>query len=185
MIVAKIQDNEVVDCVDAPDSAWCNEFLGGEWVGYVPSRKNTPGIGYQYDSQKDVFIPKKIISSHVLDETSATWVHPPSKSVVYLKLPESQAELLSRLLSYISTNTEDLFYDYIARGQDFYLRLSLSDTISLGRNLNIQSITDALTRINLPNKDQFLANVQAGQGRTTTIQILIPGSWSALTVTLP
>ena len=44
--------------------------------GGTPFRKNHAGIGYQYDSQRDAFIPIKPYNSWVLNEQTCTWEAP-------------------------------------------------------------------------------------------------------------
>ena len=39
-------------------------------------RKNYAGIGYQYDLQRDAFIPKKPFNSWILNETTCMWESP-------------------------------------------------------------------------------------------------------------
>jgi len=39
-------------------------------------RKNFAGIGFQYDESRDAFIPQKIYTSWVLNETSCLWEAP-------------------------------------------------------------------------------------------------------------
>lgn len=53
-----------------------NTSLGEHSNGGVPFRKNYAGIGYQYDAQRDAFIPPKIHASWVLDEQTCTWKAP-------------------------------------------------------------------------------------------------------------
>jgi hypothetical protein len=42
-------------------------------------RKNYAGIGFQYDQQRDAFIPKKPFNSWVLNETTCRWEAPVAK----------------------------------------------------------------------------------------------------------
>lgn len=61
--------------------AFCQSLYGQDsnWkqTSYSRSfRKNFAGIGYQYDGQRNAFIPPKIYSSWVLDEATCTWVSP-------------------------------------------------------------------------------------------------------------
>ena len=39
-------------------------------------RKNFAGIGYQYDQQRDAFIPKKLYNSWILNEQTCNWEAP-------------------------------------------------------------------------------------------------------------
>jgi hypothetical protein len=39
-------------------------------------RKNYAGIGFQYDLQRDAFIPKKPFNSWILNETTCRWESP-------------------------------------------------------------------------------------------------------------
>jgi hypothetical protein len=39
-------------------------------------RKNFAGIGYQYDQQRDVFIPPKLYQSWILNEDTCQWESP-------------------------------------------------------------------------------------------------------------
>ena len=52
-------------------------ILGGEHqLGGTPFRKNFGSIGYQYDEDKDAFIPPQKYKSWTLDEISYTWKPP-------------------------------------------------------------------------------------------------------------
>ena len=44
--------------------------------GSTPIRKNYAGIGYTYDSERDVFIPPKPYNSWVLNEDTCLWDAP-------------------------------------------------------------------------------------------------------------
>ena len=48
-------------------------------------RKNFAGIGYQYDQQRDAFIPPKPFNSWILNEDTCTWKSPVSKPTEELK----------------------------------------------------------------------------------------------------
>jgi hypothetical protein len=45
----------------------------------IPLRKNHAGIGYNYDEDRDAFIPKKHFNSWVLNEQTCLWEAPFSK----------------------------------------------------------------------------------------------------------
>ena len=45
-------------------------------LGGTPFRKNYAGIGYQYDQQRDAFIPPKPYQSWVLNEQTCQWQSP-------------------------------------------------------------------------------------------------------------
>ena len=53
--------------------------------GGIPFRKNHAGIGYQYDLQKDAFIPPKPYNSWILNETTFLWDPPISKPTEQLE----------------------------------------------------------------------------------------------------
>jgi hypothetical protein len=53
-----------------------NTIGGIHKLGGTPLRKNHAGIGYTYDEDKDVFIPKKPFNSWVLNETTCQWEAP-------------------------------------------------------------------------------------------------------------
>jgi hypothetical protein len=44
--------------------------------GGTPLRKNFAGIGYQYDTVLDAFIPPKPFNSYILDEATGTYMAP-------------------------------------------------------------------------------------------------------------
>jgi hypothetical protein len=57
---------------------FCTQLLGGTWIQTSYNgkfRKNYAGIGYIYDSVKDIFIPPKPFASWLLDEND-TWAAP-------------------------------------------------------------------------------------------------------------
>ena len=50
---------------------------GGEHInGGTPFRKNYPGIGYSYDTDRDAFIPPKPFESWTLNEQTCLWEPP-------------------------------------------------------------------------------------------------------------
>jgi hypothetical protein len=53
-----------------------NTFAGEHSSGGTPFRKNYAGIGYQYDQQKDAFIPPKPFNSWILNEDTCIWNAP-------------------------------------------------------------------------------------------------------------
>lgn len=64
---------------EAVGVAFCQSLLGGNWkqTSYNGTIcKNYAGIGYQYDSTRDAFIPPKPSASWVLDEESCQWTSP-------------------------------------------------------------------------------------------------------------
>ena len=48
-------------------------------------RKNYAGIGFQYDSHRDAFIPQKPFNSWVLDESTCLWEAPIPKPTTELE----------------------------------------------------------------------------------------------------
>jgi hypothetical protein len=46
-------------------------------------RKNFAGIGYQYDEQRDAFIPIKPFNSWILDEDTCLWKSPIERPITY------------------------------------------------------------------------------------------------------
>ena len=53
-----------------------NTQEGVHLLGGTPFRKNFAGIGYEYDSSRDAFIPPKPFASWVLDESTCVWEAP-------------------------------------------------------------------------------------------------------------
>ncbi len=53
-----------------------NTIGGVHQLGGTPFRKNYAGIGYQYDQQRDVFIPPKPYNSWILNEDTCLWDAP-------------------------------------------------------------------------------------------------------------
>lgn len=64
-------------------------LFGGNWVqcsyntqrgkhglGGTPLRKNYPGVGWEYDSIRDAFVPPRPFPSWVLDEKTCCWEAP-------------------------------------------------------------------------------------------------------------
>ena len=86
---AEIDENNVVLRVTVGDNnepdegyQWLLDNLGGTWIktsynGNI--RKNFAGIGYLYDSVRDVFLPPKPYSSWILNEEELNWVAPISR----------------------------------------------------------------------------------------------------------
>ena len=69
--------------------SWLIENLGGTWVKTSYNariRKNYAGIGFQYDTERDAFIPPKPFDSWLLDEETCRWEAPtpmPTDDKVY------------------------------------------------------------------------------------------------------
>jgi hypothetical protein len=53
-----------------------NTFAGEHNLGGTPFRKNYANIGYQYDQQRDAFIPPKPFNSWILNEDTCLWNAP-------------------------------------------------------------------------------------------------------------
>jgi len=53
-----------------------NTYGGIHNKGGIPFRKNYAGIGYQYDQQRDAFIPPKPFNSWILNEDTCLWESP-------------------------------------------------------------------------------------------------------------
>jgi hypothetical protein len=53
-----------------------NTYGGVHQLGGTPFRKNYAGIGYQYDQQRDAFIPPKPYNSWILNEDTCLWDAP-------------------------------------------------------------------------------------------------------------
>jgi hypothetical protein len=75
---SELLDNGVES--EAKGIAFCESLFGHlRWrqTSYSGSiRKNFAGIGYQYDSQRDAFIPPRPFMSWLLDEGACRWVPP-------------------------------------------------------------------------------------------------------------
>jgi hypothetical protein len=63
-----------------PNANWkqtsYNTNAGVHSLGGAPFRKNYAGMGYQYDSQRDAFIPQKPYNSWLLNESTCRWEPP-------------------------------------------------------------------------------------------------------------
>ena len=55
-----------------------NTFAGEHSSGGTAFRKNYAGIGFQYDQQRDAFIPPKPFNSWILNEDTCLWNAPVS-----------------------------------------------------------------------------------------------------------
>jgi hypothetical protein len=53
-----------------------NTFGGEHSSGGTPFRKNYAGVGFQYDQQRDAFIPPKPFNSWILNENTCLWNAP-------------------------------------------------------------------------------------------------------------
>ena len=53
-----------------------NTVGGLHLLGGTPFRKNYPGIGYTYDSERDAFIAAQPFSSWILNEEKCVWEAP-------------------------------------------------------------------------------------------------------------
>ena len=71
-----------------------NTFGGKHELGGTPFRKNFAGIGYEYDSDRDAFIPQKPYNSWVLNEDTCLWEAPvaiPDDSKKYIWVEETKS----------------------------------------------------------------------------------------------
>ena len=80
-----------------PNSVWLqtsyNTRGGVHSNNGTPFRKNFAGIGYQYDSQRDAFIPIKPYQSWILNEQTCSWEAPilyPNDGQIYSWNEENQ-----------------------------------------------------------------------------------------------
>jgi hypothetical protein len=62
-----------------------NTFGGEHSSGGTPFRKNYAGVGFQYDQQRDAFIPPKPFNSWILNETTCNWESPVVKPTTELE----------------------------------------------------------------------------------------------------
>ncbi len=53
-----------------------NTLAGKHNLSGTPFRKNYAGIGFQYDQQRDAFIPPKPFNSWILNEDTCLWESP-------------------------------------------------------------------------------------------------------------
>lgn len=70
---------QVIVLGENKDLDWLSKHLTGTWVETFEDarqRKNYAGIGFNYDEQRDAFIPPKPYDSWVLDEETCLW-NPP------------------------------------------------------------------------------------------------------------
>lgn len=81
--VIVVSNNELLDENGVEQESrgitFCTNLLGGNWIqtsynGNI--RKNYAGIGYQYDSVRDAFIPPKPFNSWLLNEETCLWEAP-------------------------------------------------------------------------------------------------------------
>jgi len=88
---AKVENGIVTQVIVAEQDVIDSGLFGTGWVqtsynthggvhktGGTALRKNYAGIGYTYDSGRDAFIPSKLYSSWVLNETTCLWDAPVS-----------------------------------------------------------------------------------------------------------
>jgi len=74
--------NGIVDKVIVAEPEFFDTFVDsspGEWIKASKDgsiRKNYPGIGMEYDSTRDAFIPSKPHESWTLNETTCKWEAP-------------------------------------------------------------------------------------------------------------
>ena len=78
------------DFIDTQEGTWVqtsyNTYGGQHRLGGTPLRKNYAGIGYIYDSTRDIFYTPQPYPSWTLNETSCLWEPPvayPSDGKMY------------------------------------------------------------------------------------------------------
>lgn len=73
-----VADQDFIDLL--PDkTSWVratNDTCDEHHLEGIPCKKNSVGIGYSYDSQRDAFIPPKPFNSWLLDENTCLWSAP-------------------------------------------------------------------------------------------------------------
>ena len=81
--VIHVHDNECLDEngqeVEALGVAFCQSLFGGNWIQTSVSgkiRKRLAGIGYTYDSERNIFISEKPFPSWILNEETTEWEPP-------------------------------------------------------------------------------------------------------------
>lgn len=80
--VIVVHNNELMDNGQESETkgiAFCQSLFGGNWkqTSYNGNmRKNYAGVGYNYDAQRDAFIPPKPFNSWVLNEITCQWQAP-------------------------------------------------------------------------------------------------------------
>ena len=81
--VISVHNTELLDSNNIEQESkgieFCKNLFGGIWIqtSYNNNfRKNYAGIGYIYDSKKDMFIPIKPYDSWELNETDGQWQSP-------------------------------------------------------------------------------------------------------------
>ena len=92
---AKVENNIVTEVIVAESQEWCDTYLSGTWIqtsyntyagehrqGGTPLRKNYAGIGFTYDSVRDVFIPPKCHNEAEPDEATCRWTCSNSEHIV-------------------------------------------------------------------------------------------------------
>jgi hypothetical protein len=79
LMFAQIDSENIVENIILADSLeWCEQSLGGVWVetfGDGPQSR-IAGIGYTYDSERNVFISPQPYPSWVFDEQTFYWNAP-------------------------------------------------------------------------------------------------------------
>ena len=68
--------NDLYNTRDVWKQTSYNTVGGVHLLGETPLRKNYAGIGFQYDSARDAFIPKKLNASWTLNEDTCQWDPP-------------------------------------------------------------------------------------------------------------
>ena len=91
-----------------PEAIWkqtsYNTHGGVHSNNKTPFRKNHAAIGYQYDSQRDAFIPPKPFNSWILNEDTCFWESPVAKPTTELEYSQ-----------YYSWNESTLSWDLVTK----------------------------------------------------------------------
>jgi hypothetical protein len=80
-IWAKVDNNNIVENIlefEPGDTPQMELPEGWQWVGDDETTKNSPVIGWTWDSAKSGFIGPKPFNSWILDEQTCNWIAPVS-----------------------------------------------------------------------------------------------------------
>jgi hypothetical protein len=187
---AEIDENgNVLRVIVADSLEWCQTRLGGTWVqtSYTASmRGNYAGIGYQYRSDIDKFVPPQPVYNYDLDTETASWIFPDGDHI-YVPIASDAAISLSQgLYSLIDPSKPGMYCGIVPHGERQYvvaLQLRESDVVPIALGADPSPLAAILapfvTLGNLTQEelDGILGGIVAMAGQAIPITSLIPPSW--------
>jgi hypothetical protein len=188
-------DGNVLRVIVADSQEWCESRLGGTWVqtSYTASQRgNYAGIGYQYLSEHDLFMPPQPAYNYDLDTQLARWVFPDANHLYVPAAPKIAEQLSRALYSLIVPGKSGLYAGVIPHptGQGYHLlQFRQTDVIPIALGADPKPLQDVLQitvddgALTTEELTGIVGAVQAMAGRVVQLVDFMPPSWQPFVMT--